>query len=55
MPDPVNISKIQLPNGGVYNIKDDISGYTDTTIIMDEPTYTLFITSSIINADEREY
>ncbi|MBQ6627990.1 MAG: hypothetical protein IJH65_04160 [Methanobrevibacter sp.] len=55
MPDAGNISKVQLPDGNTYNFKDIISGYTDTLIVMDENSNTLYITSSIVNADEEEF
>lgn len=38
-----DISKIQLPNGTTYDIKDVVSGYITST-----PVYTLSISNGII-------
>lgn len=48
-----NISKIQLPNGNVYDIKDDNVGITST---YDNNTKTVTLTvGSLKDADNTEY
>lgn len=61
MPDTVNeISKVTLPDGTTYNIKDAEARSSFPLITVAQTTgssttYTLFITSPIVNGDEEEY
>ncbi len=48
-----SISKVQLPNGNTYDIKDENVGITST---YDSSTYTVTLTvGSLTNADNTEY
>jgi len=48
-----SISKIQLPDGGVYDIKDENTGITST---YDSSTKTVILNvGSLTNADSTEY
>lgn len=53
-----DISKIKLPSGAVYNVKDNVSGYP--IILMadegsDGKVFTMVITGEATNADEEYY
>ena len=56
MPD---LSKVKLPDGNTYDIKDKTSGYvtlTDVpTVSVNTTTKTLVITTSVSNGDEVSY
>ena len=48
-----NISQVQLPDGKVYNIKDENVGITST---YDSTTHTVVLTvGSLTDADSTEY
>ena len=48
-----NISQIQLPNGNIYNVKDENVGITST---YDSTTHTVVLTVGSLNdADSTEY
>jgi len=60
MPDAIpNISKITLPDGTAYNIKDAEARSTMPMIAVaqtpNDTTFTLYITSPIVNGDEADY
>ena len=60
MPDVIpDISKITLPDGTTYNIKDAEARSTMSMIAVaqtpNDTTFTLYITSPIVNGDEVDY
>ena len=60
MPDVIqDISKVTLPDGTTYNIKDTEARSTMPMIAVaptpNDTTFTLYITSPIVNGDEVDY